>query len=41
MDDERPQDYCDLLRLVAALRDAAPPDPERQRIRDRLLAKLI
>ena len=40
MKDERPQDYRDLLRLVAALRAVAPPDRERQRIRDQLLAQL-
>jgi hypothetical protein len=40
MDDDRPQDYRDLLHLVAAIRDAAPRDPERQGIRARLLAKL-
>ena len=38
--DEPPQDHSDLLRLLATLQQAAPPDPERQRVRNELLAKL-
>ncbi len=41
MKQERPQDYADLLWLVATLEQADPPDRERRTIRDHLLAKLM
>jgi hypothetical protein len=37
---EQPQEYHDLLRLVATIRGFRPPDPTRQTIREHLLAKL-
>ncbi len=37
---ERPQDYDDLLRLVATVQATAPREPVRQAIRAALLAKL-
>jgi hypothetical protein len=40
MPTERPQDYADLLRLVATVQAAAPGEPVRQAIRAALLAKL-